>query len=71
MEQRAKGLLPEETAAGSDNALAQAEAILAESDQREFLPNAAPDTVLERRTSAETAATGDDTPGAGSGHGGC
>ncbi|GIJ80707.1 hypothetical protein SAMN05443287_10346 [Micromonospora phaseoli] len=47
-------LLPEEAAAGSDNALAQADAILAESDAREADPNAAPDTVLERRTSDQT-----------------
>lgn len=47
-------LLPEEAAAGSDDAQAQADAILAESDLREEDPNAAPDTVLEHRTSAET-----------------
>ncbi|WP_327029395.1 hypothetical protein OG989_00595 [Micromonospora sp. NBC_01740] len=47
-------LLPEETAAGSDDPHAQAEAILAESDLREEDRNAAPDTVLERRTSDQT-----------------
>ncbi|WP_433529599.1 hypothetical protein ACQPYA_25515 [Micromonospora sp. CA-263727] len=47
-------LLPEEAAAGSEDAEAQAEAILSESDIREADRNAAPDTVLERRTSAET-----------------
>ncbi|MEV0004056.1 hypothetical protein AB0H28_17455 [Micromonospora sp. NPDC050980] len=47
-------LLPEEAAAGSDDARAQADAILAESDLREEDQNAAPDTVLEHRTSAET-----------------
>ncbi|PTA45887.1 hypothetical protein [Micromonospora sp. RP3T] len=47
-------LLPEEVAAGSDDAQAQADAILAESDLREEDQNAAPDTVLEHRTSAET-----------------
>ncbi|MFI6133122.1 hypothetical protein [Micromonospora sp. NPDC051141] len=47
-------LLPEEAAAGSDDAQAQADAILAESDLREEDQNAAPDTVLEHRTSAET-----------------
>ncbi|WBB74849.1 hypothetical protein O7602_04705 [Micromonospora sp. WMMD1128] len=47
-------LLPEEAAAGSDDAQAQADAILAESDLREEDRNAAPDTVLEHRSSAET-----------------
>ncbi|MCZ7435802.1 hypothetical protein O7598_05290 [Micromonospora sp. WMMC241] len=47
-------LLPEEAAAGSDDPQAQADAILAESDLREEDQNAAPDTVLEHRTSAET-----------------
>ncbi|MEH0973492.1 hypothetical protein V6U77_20430 [Micromonospora sp. CPCC 205546] len=47
-------LLPEEAAAGSDDPQAQAEAILAESDLREEDRNAAPDTVLERRTSDQT-----------------
>ncbi|MGN9812700.1 hypothetical protein ACTMSW_25530 [Micromonospora sp. BQ11] len=47
-------LLPEEAAAGSDDAETQAEAILAESDIREEGQNAAPDTFLERRTSDQT-----------------
>ncbi len=47
-------LLPEEAAAGSDDAQAQADAILAESDIREADQNAAPDTVLEHRTSEQT-----------------
>lgn len=47
-------LLPEEAAVGSDDPQAQADAILAESDLREEDRNAAPDTVLEHRTSAET-----------------
>ncbi|MGK5520759.1 hypothetical protein ACSNN9_15565 [Micromonospora sp. URMC 107] len=47
-------LLPEEAAVGSDDPRAQAEAILAESDIREEDRNAAPDTVLERRTSDQT-----------------
>ncbi|MEU4776632.1 hypothetical protein [Micromonospora sp. NPDC023633] len=47
-------LLPEEAAVGSDDPQAQAEAILAESDIREEDRNAAPDTVLERRTSDQT-----------------
>jgi hypothetical protein len=44
-------LLPEEAAVGSDNPEAQADAILTESDIREEDQDAAPDTVLERRTS--------------------
>ncbi|MFV2102716.1 hypothetical protein [Micromonospora sp. LOL_024] len=47
-------LLPEEAAVGSEDAEAQAEAILAESDVRESDRNAAPDTILERRTSEGT-----------------
>ncbi|MEW2383432.1 hypothetical protein AB0873_15265 [Micromonospora sp. NPDC047707] len=47
-------LLPEEASVGSDNPEAQADAILAESDIREADRNAAPDTVLEQRTSDQT-----------------
>jgi hypothetical protein len=47
-------LLPEEAATGSDDPQAQAEALLRESDIREENRNAAPDTVLERRTSDQT-----------------
>ncbi|MEU1888302.1 hypothetical protein [Micromonospora sp. WMMD987] len=47
-------LLPEEAAVGSDDPQAQAEAILAESDLRLADQRAAPDTVLEHRTSAQT-----------------
>ncbi|WP_410811553.1 hypothetical protein [Micromonospora sp. 067-2] len=47
-------LLPEEAAVGSDDPEAQAEAILADSDIREEDQNAAPDTVLEHRTSDQT-----------------
>ena len=50
---RADELLPEELAAGSDDPEAQAAAVLADSDEREHDPLAAPDTVLERRTSAD------------------
>ena len=50
---RADELLPEELAAGSDDPQAQAAAMLADSDEREYDPDAAPDTVLEHRTSAE------------------
>ncbi|NJP33082.1 hypothetical protein [Micromonospora thermarum] len=46
-------LLPEESAVGSDNAEAQADAILADSDIREDR-NVAEDTVLEHRTSDQT-----------------
>ncbi|MEV7231793.1 hypothetical protein AB0M79_33040 [Polymorphospora sp. NPDC051019] len=53
-ESRARRLLPEELAAGSDDARAQATAILAESDRRTADPGAAPDTILERRTSEQT-----------------
>jgi hypothetical protein len=50
---RADELLPEERAAGSDDPQAQARAILADSDERQEDPTAAPDTVLENRTSAD------------------
>ncbi|MFU8873498.1 hypothetical protein [Micromonospora sp. SL4-19] len=46
-------LLPEETAVGSEDPEAQADAILTESDIRED-SNLAPDTVLEQRTSDQT-----------------
>jgi hypothetical protein len=52
--QRRAELLPEERAAGSDDPQAQAAAILAESRERTEVPNAAPSTHLERRTSAES-----------------
>jgi hypothetical protein len=55
VESRAEHLLPEEEAVGSDDPTAQAEVILEESDEREADPEAAPDTVLERRTSEEAA----------------
>jgi hypothetical protein len=55
VESRAEHLLPEEEAAGSDDPTAQAEVILEESDEREAEPEAAPDTILERRTSQEAA----------------
>ncbi|MEV6299748.1 hypothetical protein AB0M02_10130 [Actinoplanes sp. NPDC051861] len=57
--QRASGLLPEETATGSADPRAQAEAILAESDEREEDTTAAPDSFLERRRSNETVYPGD------------
>lgn len=52
---RAADLTPEERAAGSEDPQAQAEAVLADSDERTDVPGAAPDTVLERRTSADAA----------------
>ena len=48
-------LLPEEQTAGSEDPEAQAEAVLADSDERTEVPGAAPDTVLERRSSADAA----------------
>jgi hypothetical protein len=49
VERRAEELLPEEQAAGSDDAQAQATEILAESDERADAPRP-----VERRTSEET-----------------
>jgi hypothetical protein len=46
-------LLPEEQAAGSDDPQAQAEAILAESEERIASRDAAPGTHLEQRTSED------------------
>ena len=51
--ERAAELLPEEAAAGSDDPQAQAEAILAESDERSLDRDAAPGTVVEHRTSED------------------
>jgi formate dehydrogenase subunit gamma len=48
-------LLPEEQTAGSEDPEAQAEAVLADSDERTEVPGAAPDTVLEQRSSADAA----------------
>ena len=53
VERRAAALLPEEQAAGSDNARAQAEVILEESDERQADREAAPDSFVEHRTSDE------------------
>jgi hypothetical protein len=52
--QRAADLLPEERAAGSDDPLAQAAAILGDSDVREADRRAAPDSFLEHRRSDHT-----------------
>ena len=50
---RAAHLLPEEQDVGSDDPLAQADAILADSDRRQDV-GAAPDTFVEHRTSDQT-----------------
>ena len=50
---RAQELTSEEQAAGSDDPLAQAEAILEDSDLRQRDRTAAPATHLEKRTSDE------------------
>ncbi|MEV4345729.1 hypothetical protein AB0J83_14760 [Actinoplanes sp. NPDC049596] len=57
--QRAADLLPEEQ--GSADPRAQAEAILADSDEREADLEAAPDSFLEHRRSDQAAATGETT----------
>ena len=54
VESRAAHLRPEERRAGSDDPEAQAEAILDESDIRSLDRDAAPDSVVEHRTSDET-----------------
>ena len=59
IDRRAADLLPEERAAGSTDPEAQAEAILAESDEREDDPGAAPDSFLERRRSDQTVTPGE------------
>ena len=58
---RAADLLPEERAVGSADPEAQAEAILADSDEREGDLEAAPDSFLEHRGSGQTPTTGDGT----------
>jgi hypothetical protein len=50
---RADQLLPEETEAGSDDAQAQAHAILEESDDRQDDGVAGPDAEVEHRTSVD------------------
>lgn len=47
-------LLPEEAVVGSDDPHAQAEAILAESDERSLDRDASPSTHLEHRRSEDT-----------------
>jgi hypothetical protein len=61
-ERAERDLLPEELAAGgSADPEAQAEAIMAESDEREADLEAAPDSFVEHRTSAQTMTPGDGT----------
>lgn len=47
-------LLPEELSVGSDDPEGQAEILLEDSLERTEVPNAAPTTHLERRTSEDT-----------------
>ena len=56
---RAADLLPEERTVGSDDPQAQARAILGDSDVREHVPDGAPDSFVEHRTSAQTVAPDD------------
>jgi hypothetical protein len=53
VDRRADALLPEEEAAGTDDAAAQAQAVLAESDARGRSRETTPDEQLETRTSEE------------------
>ncbi|MEV4417296.1 hypothetical protein [Catellatospora sp. NPDC049609] len=55
VDRRAERLLPEELAVGSEDPQAQAEAILAESDNRTTRAQDGPDEYDERRTSEEAA----------------
>ena len=54
VDRRAADLLPEELAVGSDDAEAQARAILGDSDLREADVEAGSDSFVERRTSSQT-----------------
>ncbi|MDP9417604.1 MAG: hypothetical protein M3P48_07200 [Actinomycetota bacterium] len=53
VERRAQ-LLPEEATVGSDDPEAQAEAILGDSEVRTEVPDAAPTSFVEHRTSEQT-----------------
>ncbi|GGN68033.1 hypothetical protein GCM10010112_31960 [Actinoplanes lobatus] len=55
---RAANLFPEESATGSADPESQAEAVLAESGEREYDPGATPDPFLEKRHSDETVYSG-------------
>jgi hypothetical protein len=57
---RAAHLLPEEQEVGSDDPVAQADAILADSDIREHDLEAAPDSFLEHRRADQTVAAPED-----------
>ena len=61
VERRAADLLPEERTAGSADPELQARAILAESDEREHVPEGAPSTFLEHRSSDQTVTPADGT----------
>lgn len=60
-QRRAADLLPEERVTGSADPQAQAEAILADSDEREEDLEAAPDSFLEHRRSDQTVDPGETT----------
>src|SRR3954471_17988324 len=65
VQSRADELLPEERAASSEDPSAQAKAILDDSNRRQDDRDAAPDTVLEHRTSQDTTPPPDWRPGGG------
>jgi hypothetical protein len=54
VESRADAPLPEEQRAGSDDPIAQAAGILADSEARTLDRSAAPGSIVEQRTSEET-----------------
>jgi hypothetical protein len=54
VQQRSENLLPEERAAGTDDATAQAAAILGDSDARERYAEPEPDLRIDHRRSEET-----------------
>jgi hypothetical protein len=58
VQHRSDHLLPEEKAVGSDDARAQAAAILADSDRREQYAEPTPDLRIEHRGAEEAAADG-------------
>lgn len=67
---RSERLLPEERAAGSDDAEAQAASILADSDAREAYAEPTPDLRIDHRRSEETADDGGAVPAGGADDGG-
>lgn len=54
VQERARHLLPEERAAGSDDPETQAQQILDDSDAREAFDESTPDLRIEHRQSADT-----------------